>query len=262
MSAAALWTRRSGRGEGPPWLLLHGFLGAPSQWEEVLREGLPGDAFVATLPGHGIPSAPVREGGWREQLEGLWESLPESGPVRLAGYSMGARVALGMAAARPSRCAALVLLGVDPGLESERARAERREEERSWAQTLRAEGVESFVRAWERKPLFASQRELSREVLEAQRRMRCAHEAHALARAVETLGLGAMPPLAGALRELGPRVRLLVGGRDEKFSRRAEALHAEGYAPRAKVLEGAGHNLLLEASQEVARALRAAEVGT
>ncbi len=236
-----------------PLVLLHGFLGRPAAWDAV-RSGLgPIETIVPSLPGHGPAPAPT---GARfvDAAESLLAILPER--FWLAGYSMGARVALAIAVLHPERVRGAVLIGPDVGLRDDDARASRVRWEASLAARLEAEGVERFAESWEALPLFASQRELPAPLLAAQRRWRTEHTAAGLAAAMRILGTGAMPSLWGGLAACPVELRFLAGARDEKFL--AIGREAARTAPRAsfRAVPGAGHNLLLERPEAVAEEIR------
>jgi 2-succinyl-6-hydroxy-2,4-cyclohexadiene-1-carboxylate synthase len=185
-------------------------------------------------------------------------ALSPDAPAIVAGYSMGARVALHLALRHPDCVTAALLIGLHPGLADPGERRERAEWESSLAQSLRAEGIERFVERWERLPIFSTQ---SEEARAAQRATRLAHDPLRLASSLEQLGLSAMPGPA-ALLALERPIRLLVGGLDPKFE--ALAVRVRTQHPTLvtlRVVEGAGHNLLLEApivvSEEVERLAQA-----
>jgi 2-succinyl-6-hydroxy-2,4-cyclohexadiene-1-carboxylate synthase len=172
---------------------------------------------------------------------------------------MGARVGLGLLAHQPSLFDAAVLIGVHPGLTAETDRAERRQVDAGRARLLREEGLEAFVQGWEAIPLFATQRILSCGVLTAQREIRLAHDAEGLARSLEALGLAEMPDHRAALRAAKIPITLITGSLDTKFSQIARALAGESSHVDAQVVEGVGHNVVLEAPQAVAATLKRVE---
>jgi 2-succinyl-6-hydroxy-2,4-cyclohexadiene-1-carboxylate synthase len=166
--------------------------------------------------------------------------------VVLVGYSLGGRLALHLAARHPERIARLLLVGASAGLETESARAERRESDARWARLLRENGLEAFFRAWEAQPLFASLAELDapgRARLEA---ARAGHDAEGLAWSLEAFGLGAQQPLHDALPALAVPTVWAAGARDAKFSALAAELAGRMPNARAEIVPGAGHNLPLE----------------
>lgn len=242
------------------WTLLHGFTGSPKSWKRVVERADLGSALIPSLTGHGRD--------WRARTVASFEgevirlaSLASSTdpPRRLCGYSMGARVALGLLARKPKLFDAAVLIGVHPGLGEEAARAERREIDAHRARLLREEGLATFVAEWEELPLFATQRGLSPEVLAEQCENRLTHDAEGLARSLEMLGLAAMPDYGPVLASLEIPITIMAGSLDPKFSRIAKALAKRNPRIEVALANGVGHNVLLEAPDAVVAALKSAE---
>ncbi|MHB8420559.1 MAG: alpha/beta hydrolase [Myxococcales bacterium] len=97
--------------EGPPCLLLHGFTGMPAELrylgERLHARGF--DVLAPCLPGHGHDARLDR--GTGDWLEAAREALESRGrQVRVAGLSMGALLAVMLAAERPDRIVSLALL--------------------------------------------------------------------------------------------------------------------------------------------------------
>lgn len=243
------------------WMLLHGFTGSPASWDTVAAHAdLGEDPVRPWLTGHGPR--------WRDRAAATFEgevarlvevAAATDPPRRLAGYSLGARVALGMLVARPDLFDSAVLVGVHPGLDDAAERAERRRVDADRAQVLRERGTSAFVERWEREPLFATQTDVEASALTRQREIRLGHEAEGLARSLEVLGLGAMPSLWSQLGRVRASFTPMVGERDPKFLALAERIAASSARTRVVRVPHAGHNLLLEAPGAVATVLR--EVG-
>ncbi|MBW2464298.1 MAG: hypothetical protein JRH11_21795, partial [Deltaproteobacteria bacterium] len=105
--------------------------------------------------------------------------------------------------------------------------------------------------------LFRSQGELPDTLLAAQRRVRLSHPREGLARSLRVLGLGAMGDLRPALGRSPVPVHLVTGAFDEKFSDLARDLARDlatdlGAAASHTVVDGAGHNVLLEKPEALA----------
>ena len=232
---------------------LHGFTGTPASWDAVSL-ALPGDRLICPrLLGHGAPAEGVLD--FDGEVDRIAAELPDA-PVHLAGYSMGARLALSLAVRHRSKVQRLTLIGVHPGLEDEGAAAERRQADEGLARDLEVEGVAPFIDRWEALPLFASQRDLPEQVRRQHRARRCTHDARGLARALRVLGLGSMAPRGAGLDALPLPVELLVGERDDKFLRLARRICERRPSTLLTVVPGAGHDLTLEAPREVASRLR------
>jgi 2-succinyl-6-hydroxy-2,4-cyclohexadiene-1-carboxylate synthase len=247
-----------------PLVLLHGFLGAAGAWDEVLRFAEPSGAVDAfPLPGHGprpwipgmsVPEALRNERSFRGRtgcttFEAAVDAVAARLPARahLVGYSMGARVALGVVARHPQRVASLVLVGLHPGLADDVERRARHAWEEELARDLETRGLRAFVDAWETMPMFASQRWLDASVRARRRAERLDHVPAALAWALRTLGTGSMPSLWDALAEVRAPVHLVTGARDEKFTDLARRALARTPSCLHTAVGGVGHDVGLEA---------------
>jgi len=249
---------RSAGGLGrEPLVLLHGFAGAPAAWAEVI-ERLPRESLVAVpaLPGHGrrADDLPADFTAALARLDGALAEL-HTGPWRLGGYSMGARVGLGWLLHNPGRFIIATLVGVNPGLRREEERRERAVWERAWVRVLREEGMDAFLNKWEAQPMFASQRTLPPGQQAALRAVRRSHDPEGLARSLEVLGLAAMPDYWPRLAEIRAPVRLVVGERDGKFRMLAEEALRQLANARLHIVPGVGHNVPLEAPEAMASLL-------
>lgn len=236
-----------------PIVCLHGFLGAPTAFQPVLDHlDHHGTVACVRLPGHGLEPWVPSGASFEAIADAILGAIPFERPAYVMGYSMGARLALSMFARHPTRVAGAVLVGVNPGLASEAERAPRRAWEQELAASLRAEGLPAFVDGWEKLPLFASQRALPEAVREARRAERLAHTAEGIAWAVEALGLGQMPSYWDSLRDNTRPVLLVTGALDTKYADLAQ--RAIGHWPRLahRVVEGVGHDVVLEAPADVA----------
>lgn len=220
---------------------LHGFTGSPAQWQKLLPQ-----ATCPWLTGHG--PAPVLLAQYFEQevarlaLEA--EALPT--PRTLVGYSMGARVALGILVRRPDLFDDAVLIGANAGIREETERAERLAWEQNWQRLLEDHGLAAFVDAWQNLPLFSTQRALEPARRQEQDAMRRAHTAAGLHHALGVLGLGVMPSLWDELDEIKAKVVFVAGEKDQKFVALAQEQAAAIARARVEILPGSGHNPLLE----------------
>jgi 2-succinyl-6-hydroxy-2,4-cyclohexadiene-1-carboxylate synthase len=237
--------------ELPTLVLLHGMLGSPAMWQPMIA-ALPSGARATsvTLPFHGLAPWGESIASFDEAVDALASQLPQ-GPLVLAGYSLGGRLALGLACVR-SDVRAVVAIGAHLGIADEPARAQRRAWEGEMAALVRSRGMEALVEAWEALPLFASQRELARATFALQRATRLAHRPDLVARAFEVLGSGAMPSLEPRLLGSQCEILLVAGSLDERY-RVANEVAAASLGCHRVVVAGAGHNVALEAPATLAR---------
>lgn len=223
--------------------LVHGFAGDPSAWDATIAAWSREDELCAiALPGHGVPVRAT----WDANLEAVATAI---GDVELVvGYSLGARVALGLVATgRGSRA---ILVGVNPGIE-DAERVARRASDAVWATLLRERGIAAFAEAWEAQPLFATQARVSPERLAARRSRRLALDPEQLARSLEVMGLAEMPDYRGAIT--ADRCVLIAGARDPKYLAIARASRSPGVP--LEVIADSGHDPTLEQPAALAAAI-------
>lgn len=248
-----------GGSDRPPLLLLHGFTGDGESWSDVVARLGPGRTVVTlTLPGHEPPARrsalSMREPDFEtivDRLAGdLSHILPP--PYHIVGYSMGARVALGLLTRHKEFFSKAMLIGGHPGLESPLERKKRAAADVKWADRIIAGGVEAFVEAWEEQPLFSTQAELPAGARTAQRRVRESHTAEGLAWAMRYLGLGVQPSFWDALGDVEVPVDVVAGALDEKFVKIAERMVKAIPTARIYRVPDVGHNVVLERPDVIA----------
>lgn len=231
----------------PRTLLLHGFTGSAADWSACWEGREP--ALALDLPGHGASEDP--RGSWDQAIGHLLEALPDT-IDRLVGYSLGGRIALGMLRAAPERFRSVSILSGHPGLSCPAERAVRRATDRCWIELLRRDGVPGFVGAWESLPLFAGQAELPAETLARQRARRLSHRAEGLVASLAVLGLAEMPDTREDLRRFAGELRWIVGANDPRFVKIASQIVDLRPQTAMHLLDGVGHNLLLQAPGQLA----------
>jgi 2-succinyl-6-hydroxy-2,4-cyclohexadiene-1-carboxylate synthase len=239
-------------GTGPDLALLHGFTGSGRAFDH-LREAL-GASFrvcVPDLPGHGAsPDAT----SWDEALQAIGAALGPS-PLFLAGYSMGARIALAYALRFPDRVRALVLESGSPGIVDPDKRSGRKFEDDALATLAEREGIDAFVARWEEHPTLATLRDLPEPLARSLRERRRQNRIGGLASALRHLGTGSQPSLWAQLPSLRSATLLLAGERDAKFSAIARSMASAIPGARLRLVGRAGHAPHLEAPDEYASAL-------
>jgi 2-succinyl-6-hydroxy-2,4-cyclohexadiene-1-carboxylate synthase len=242
-------------GHGPRLVMAHGFTQTGRVWGSI-DDDLATDHQVVRvdMPGH-ADSSHVRVG----LVDGALALGAAGGPAAYLGYSMGARVCLHLALARPDLVESLVLISGTAGIDDATERRQRRHSDGALADQLDpASGdatplpVETFVQRWLDGPLFAG---VSPEANGFDQRLR--NTGPGLASSLRLAGTGNQRPLWEILGRLGMPVLIISGARDEKFTalgdRMAEAIGAN--ATRA-VVPDAGHAPHLQRPDEVSTLVR------
>lgn len=235
-------------------VLLHGFTGSPASFEsliEALPHGKNGKIIAPALLGHA--DAPLTSQSWDVEIDRIADILrAERGPLRLVGYSMGGRVALGILARHPDLAESAVLIGASPGIEGEHEREMRRDEDERRARLIESEGLAAFIATWEREPIFETQRMLPSDMRARHRAIRLSHSGPGLALSLRVLGQAAMPNLSPALRAIEHPVSLVVGERDTKLRVIAARMQSQLACGRVITVPRVGHDVVLEAPSALA----------
>lgn len=213
-------------------VLLHGFASTRRLWDAVIAR-LPPERYsplALDLPGHGSQADAPQPITFEGCVSNVLARAPES--FVLAGYSMGARVALHVALAAPERVSRLVLISATAGIGEATERAERAAHDRRLAEQIEQGTIEEFVERWRSQPMFA---EDPPEVDALARAEMARNRPAGVAAALRGIGTGEMIPLWDRLGELAMPVTIVVGERDGKFravaERMARALAAAEGAP-------------------------------
>ncbi len=231
-------------------VMLHGFTGSTKTWQHIAKE-LPDYHIVAVdLIGHGQSVAPGSSTAYEmkpqlEVLEEIFEKLALS-KFTLVGYSMGGRIALSYTVNYPKRVSQLILESASPGLANEADRFARKQADDLLAHKIEANGIASFVEAWENIPLFASQKNLPQHIQQEIRTERLQQSKEGLANSLRGMGTGMMPSMWGHLAEITCPVTLITGDLDKKFVQIAREMKKLIKNAKHYTVEAAGHTIHVE----------------
>jgi 2-succinyl-6-hydroxy-2,4-cyclohexadiene-1-carboxylate synthase len=234
----------------PPLVALHGFTQTGEMYAELA--GLLGREIVAPdLPGHG------RSGGYpatfASAVSGVVEVLAAvGGPVPLAGYSQGGRVALAVALERSELVSHLVLVSTTTGIEDETERAARHHADKMLAAKLRDEGLVSFVDRWLALPMFKGLERRGEAWLSVDRTARLENSAEDLAAGLVGMGQGAQPFFGDRLARLQMPVLVITGGLDQKYTSLGTAMARSIAHGTLHIVPDAGHAVIAEEPRVVA----------
>ena len=243
-------------GSGPPVTLLHGFTQSGHSWGETIARMPEGWKWIVPdLRGHG--ETQTRRGAQcsmdacTEDLVALWEEM-DVGRTHLAGYSMGGRLALHIAARRPERLLSLLTIGAHAGLEED-AREARKRGDQALAERIEKDGIESFVDYWGGQPLFAGLERRGPSYLTEIRAERMKNHVAGLACSLRGMGAGVMEPVWGELGRVKVPCMFVAGQLDHGYVASARRLAATVPNGRVEIMPRAGHAVHQERPDAFAR---------
>lgn len=221
---------------------LHGFTQTGRSWNRLAAE-VAGEFVAPDLPGHGsagherpadlLAAAALVTARVAPRLHGR--------PARWIGYSLGGRVLLHLALARPDLVHSLVLVSSTAGLDDSAERAERRRSDEALADRIEAIGTPAFVAEWMAQPLFASLVVDATDVADRHR-----NDPAGLASSLRSCGTGTQTPLWSRLGELTVPTLVVTGTLDIKFTGLGRRLTDELPNASHEQIDGAGHACHLE----------------
>jgi len=225
-------------------VFIHGFMGRGSDWDAIRRQ----------LPNHIATYVHEVVG---DSLDEVSRRILTTGPDRtiLAGYSMGARLALHTAVMHPGKVRALILESGMPGLEKEEERESRVIWDQARASELRRGGILPFLQAWYGQTLFESLDKLP--ALRGQLiRERMDLNPEKVAAELCQLSVAGQPDHWAALPNLSMPVLALAGALDHKYAAVAERIAGLCPQGQCRVVDRAGHNVHLEQPEAYVTAVK------
>lgn len=213
-------------------LALHGFLGRGSDWDAVRAASRTELEWIC--PNLFAPG-PVS-----------WTDVPKpAGKAWLAGYSLGARLALRLLTEEPDRWHGALLVSVNPGnFMSDAKREERRADDARRAEAFRRDPWDRLMSGWNAQDIFRGSA--------APARAESGFDRAKLAGALEDFSVAGQ--FTDPLRLEGTFV-WLAGEEDAKFRGLLESMRNAGFPGSFFAVPGAGHRLLVDAPDSVAAAL-------
>jgi len=249
-------------GKGIPLVLLHGFTGDTTIWDDLRKHFETSHHVIAIdILGHGQSDKPEDVSAYSMEnvacdILKLLDTLTH-GKVHLLGYSMGGRLALYMANRFPERFHSLILESASPGLATQPERNERCERDNALADKIEANGIEWFVDFWEGLSLWESQKQLPDEVLAKQREQRLRNDPTGLANNLRGMGTGVQPNLWDELPNLTMPTQLIVGEHDHKFIRINHEMSKRIPDVSMTTIPNAGHTAHMENLSDVVICVKA-----
>lgn len=227
----------------PQLVLLHGFLGDPTDWAPLIQALPDVQCHVLTLPGHGQqahrqPSGIPSLSGFNQWLQQEINAR-ELTDYHLLGYSLGGRLAIQFATSYPAGLHSLIIENAHPGLTTEEARVQRQHQDAIWARRFYREPLADVLADWYLQPVFQDlDADARQQVIQA----RSGNHGPSLASMMCRCSLARQPDYRGWIKATDLPFMYLCGQNDLKFQHIASQLAELNPQIMLHRLPG-GHNL-------------------
>ena len=155
----------------------------------------------------------------------------------ILGYSLGGRLALHACLSRPDLWRGAIIVGADPGLESEEEKRLQLDIDLKWAERLKREPLEKLAEEWDAQPVFCGFENAAPRNFDEL-------DAAKLGKKFEVFSKGLQENLAPKLAELQkPPILFLSGEKDQKYQGIGEKLSKSTSVVKAQIVADAGHRV-------------------
>ena len=174
---------------------------------------------------------------WTEDFCHRVESEANGEQSILLGYSLGGRLALHACLSRPDLWDAAIVVGADPGLESQEEKKLQLDRDRNWAERLKRKPLERLLDEWDAQSVFCGiENQAPRNLGEM--------DPDTLSQQFEVFSKGLQQNLVPKLAELGrPPVLFVSGEKDQKYKDIGEKLAKSSSVVTAQIVADAGHRV-------------------
>ncbi len=220
--------------------LLHGFMGDPTDWDQIRADLSDCDIVTPTIR----PAA-----DWQTGIQRILAEAPERSTW--VGYSMGARLSLACALEAPQRCAALVFVSGNPGLD-EAARIARLQHDLQVAERVENEPRREFLARWYAQPVFSS---LSADMARDEIERKIAQSGDDWGQILRTYSIGRQPDFWPRLGDLPCPILAVAGQHDVKYVDIAMRMSQIANC-QARIIPSSGHIVHREQPRALVQTLR------
>ena len=174
---------------------------------------------------------------WTEDFCGRVDAQANGEKSILLGYSLGGRLALHACLSRPDLWKSAIVVGADPGLESEEEKKLQLDRDRKWAERLKREPLEKLVNEWDAQSVFCGiGNQAPRNLGEM--------DPQKISQHFQVFSKGLQQNLVPQLIELKcPPILFLSGEKDQKYQKIGEELTRSCTIFKSEIIKEAGHRV-------------------
>ena len=216
---------------------IHGNFQAPSVWKPLAENLKARNVNLVVIPVNIENYSFDGFDCWVDDFCNSVQTLAGQEKSFLLGYSLGGRLALHASLQNPNLWKSAILVGADPGLESEEEKRLQLDRDRNWAERLRREPLEKLVDEWDAQSVFCGIGNQAPRNLGEMDPDRLSHQFEVFSKGIQQ---NLVPKLAELKR---PPVLFVSGEKDHKYQGIGEKLAKSTSTVKAQVIADAGHRV-------------------
>jgi len=228
---------------------IHGNFQTPSVWKPLRGKLKTRNSNLDVIPVNLENYSSVGFDCWVEGFCDAVEIQLGQKKSLILGYSLGGRLALHACLSRPDLWRGAIIVGADPGLESEEEKKLQLDIDLKWAERLKREPLEKLAEEWDAQPVFCGFENAAPRNFDEL-------DAAKLGKKFEVFSKGLQENLAPKLAELQkPPILFLSGEMDQKYQGIGEKLSKSTSVVKAQIVADAGHRVPWENPESFSQAL-------
>ena len=240
------------------FIFLHGFLGLPADWEDVIDNikvdleevGIEGEFHIldyfnhpSTGPKHSLDIAATEMASWI--------SASTFNPKKiLVGYSLGGRLALHIFEKNPDLFHRLICVSANPGYKSVQTdqKKERDSRDHFWAELFLHHNWPDVVQKWNEQEVFqGSSVEPERDASQFRRDL--------LSKSLVSWSLAKQEDKRPMIQKHVNKISWVAGEKDKKFAETTRGMIKDIPKIEIEIIPQAGHRILFDNSFDLAKAI-------
>ena len=228
---------------------IHGNFQTPSVWKPLRGKLKTKNSNLDVIPVNLENYSSVGFDCWVEDFCEAVEIQLGQKKSLILGYSLGGRLALHACLSRPDLWRGAIIVGADPGLESEEEKRLQLDIDLKWAERLKREPLEKLAEEWDAQPVFCGFENAAPRNFDEL-------DAAKLGKKFEVFSKGLQENLAPKLAKLQkPPILFLSGEMDQKYQGIGEKLSKSTSVVKAQIVADAGHRVPWENPESFVRVL-------
>ena len=228
-------------------VFIHGFLGTSNDWKEVASKVTNKPIFFVDL-NQDFETQDLNFQAWPNAFMKWLKHKKVSVPVKVAGYSMGGRLALPLLEKGLIHSAFIMSSHLGFPEQAFRERTERRLENQKWSERFLHDSWDQVLADWNKQEVFL-------DSTHEPKRDERSYDRQKLAAMLTGFSVSDQKDYTFLLKSHQEHIQYLVGNKDKRYGMMALKLMRDFPEARIEIIQNSGHRILFDQPQAIAERL-------